>query len=406
MINLEFSKVLQKGVDFVCKYYRDKIIIIYHNDTDGISSGAILKKVFERENCNVQLFCLEKLYPEIIEQLFKEKAVFVFGDLGSPYTKLLSEKNINNNKIIILDHHQVLNEVADNNIILINPEKYGYSGSTDIAGAGICFLFGMQFNSLNEDLIGIAILGNFEIPGDFQGLNKLIFDYGIKIGIVKVRQSLIKAETGLLLFDNKMYQIKELFEILNTLGSVGYYKKGFETGIQICLDGFTGDSRNFYNDLNTLKQVKFDLFLSSLSKNNYFETDHIVWCDAENIFQDMGNKIIGIFLSEWKKHLPKNLNKYIIGMMNLQNEIPDIGKIQGEYKKISGRLSENIFNDVLNNKIAPLSYIFENSASGVGGFGDGHKVAASAVIPRGSSREFIESAERYIKSYNKDLLFK
>ena len=125
LVTESLKGLLRQAVVSVREHYRDRVVVICHNDADGIAAGFILKAALTRAGFNTELFCLEKLYAEALEVLFQKQGVFILGDLGSAFTKLLSSKNIHQNHIIILDHHQVLSEKADEKILL--PDKKWYS---------------------------------------------------------------------------------------------------------------------------------------------------------------------------------------------------------------------------------------------------------------------------------------
>ena len=47
-------------------------LVVHHNDTDGLSSGAILFLALQALGCKVETLCLEKTYPTAMEAI-KEK---------------------------------------------------------------------------------------------------------------------------------------------------------------------------------------------------------------------------------------------------------------------------------------------------------------------------------------------
>ena len=46
--------------------------VFHHNDADGITSGAILTRAFERQGYKVQRFSLEKPYPAVLRKVFEQ----------------------------------------------------------------------------------------------------------------------------------------------------------------------------------------------------------------------------------------------------------------------------------------------------------------------------------------------
>ena len=56
------------------KQWPEKAIqIFHHNDSDGLSSGAILTRAFERQEFKVQRFCLEKPYPAVLKEIYEQE---------------------------------------------------------------------------------------------------------------------------------------------------------------------------------------------------------------------------------------------------------------------------------------------------------------------------------------------
>ena len=49
--------------------------LVHHDDADGLCSAAITKTALEREGFQVETFCLEKTYPEFVEDLDRKSVV-------------------------------------------------------------------------------------------------------------------------------------------------------------------------------------------------------------------------------------------------------------------------------------------------------------------------------------------
>ena len=87
-------------------------IFCHHNDTDGLSSAAILVKAFERDNVRLKRYCLEKPYPIVLDQLFGdpylgENTAFVFADFASGALPRIAQANARGFDVYVLDHHSV-----------------------------------------------------------------------------------------------------------------------------------------------------------------------------------------------------------------------------------------------------------------------------------------------------------
>src|SRR6056297_2086175 len=79
-----------------------KIVLLHHNDTDGLSSGTILLNAFEHAGYTVERFSLEKPYPQVLEKLFARKGeIIVFADFAGKIAPLIAAKNKQENLVII-----------------------------------------------------------------------------------------------------------------------------------------------------------------------------------------------------------------------------------------------------------------------------------------------------------------
>jgi len=80
--------------------------LFHHNDSDGLTSGAILTRTFERRGYEVRRFCLEKPYPAVLERVYEQEGqILVFADLAGRIAPLLSKLKRGRNLTLILDHH-------------------------------------------------------------------------------------------------------------------------------------------------------------------------------------------------------------------------------------------------------------------------------------------------------------
>ncbi|MBN2142096.1 DHH family phosphoesterase, partial [Candidatus Woesearchaeota archaeon] len=98
-------------------------------------------------------------------------------------------------KVIVLDHHEVQGEPAEN-IIHVNPHDFGFDGSSEVSASGVSFFFARAVDDRNDDLAHIAIIGaigDVQEKNGFKGLNKRILE-------IAVAKDKIKVEKGLKLF--------------------------------------------------------------------------------------------------------------------------------------------------------------------------------------------------------------
>jgi single-stranded DNA-specific DHH superfamily exonuclease len=85
---------MEQAVEQVMKWPCKTVNIFHHNDADGLSSGAILTRAFEREGFEVRRFCLEKPYPAVLRKVYQQQGnIFIFADFAGRIAPLLSELN-------------------------------------------------------------------------------------------------------------------------------------------------------------------------------------------------------------------------------------------------------------------------------------------------------------------------
>lgn len=172
MMNLDkLSKVFLDNISNIDK--EDKIVILTHVDSDGVSSGALLYKALINngfKNINI-------IYPKKGENGFSENVknkikqispdILFFMDLGSYPIKLNNIK-----KIIIIDHHKP-EGVPDKGILLTSfpPPPY-------ISTSYLAFLLLKEINYNPKDYLGIiGEIGDYGLEVDAPHIKDLIKNY-------------------------------------------------------------------------------------------------------------------------------------------------------------------------------------------------------------------------------------
>ncbi|MEK6880435.1 MAG: DHH family phosphoesterase, partial [Nanoarchaeota archaeon] len=146
------EKIKEVALDFV-KYTKNKdVILISHNDTDGITSASIIVKCLKRLDRKFQLKIVKSLTPEIIYDLPSDKVV-LFTDLASNSLSYIEEKGFE--RVFIIDHHEISQKIPKN-VAIINPHL---ENNEQISSAGLCYLFAKSISEENKDLANLAIIG-------------------------------------------------------------------------------------------------------------------------------------------------------------------------------------------------------------------------------------------------------
>lgn len=385
----------KQRVNYAITLLREKkpneVLIVHHDDADGLCSAAIVKKALEREGLNTETFCLEKVYKEVVANLhLKEGLVLFYTDIGSSHADLISELNRGRNLTIILDHHDP-KQSKDTMVLDLNLEHFGFRGETDFSGATCCYLFAKELNNANSDLGYLALVGSSEIPEGFKALNSVVLQETLENGVVKkVGKSLEISRLGV--------KVDVLFSKLQILGAVGYYEGGPDMGIKACLEGI---DEALENEINTLEEKRKNVnrkLLGRLYREGLRETGHIQWFDAGDMYKGMGTKVIGQFCSflSYQTRLIKP-NKYILGFVNVPPEIPKWGKLKENFVKASVRVPKPMQKMIDQGRLLGAVDLLEMASEGFG-MADGHQYAANVVLPATRKSEFLENAEHVLKS--------
>jgi len=178
--------------------------------------------------------------------------------------------------------------------------------------------------------------------------------------------------------------------MLNVLGSVGYYRNGPEIGIKACIEGFDNDVLTEAERLEEERKNANQKLLSTIRHNGLSQLKNVQWFHARDNYQGMSGKVVGSFCSYLSYQRFANPVKYLIGMMNVPPDIPGWGRLPSPLVKVSGRTPQLLAKMIQSGTRPPLSKILPDSCEKMGGFGDGHTVAASGVFPIGAEEGFLK----------------
>jgi single-stranded-DNA-specific exonuclease len=152
-------EAMETAIREVKKWPGKDVQIFHHNDADGLSSGAILTRAFERQGFEIRRFCLEKPYPTVLKKVYEQEgSILIFADFAGRIAPMLSELNRERNLTLILDHH-VAEASTDQKVHNLDPDLYGLKGDRDISASTTCYLFARTLDSANRDMAHIAAVG-------------------------------------------------------------------------------------------------------------------------------------------------------------------------------------------------------------------------------------------------------
>ena len=330
------------------------------------------------------------MYPEIVRDVESgHPRVVAYVDLGSGHIDWLSDANTAKDIIIVLDHHDT-SPTKDPRIHNLNPELDGFSGEKDASSATVAYLF---YKAVDPDAAThshLASIGSLEVPGEPQGLNLIPIEDATTRGVLRDSgKGDFKIET-----EGMSLTRARAASYLNVLGSVGYYRKGPEMGIQACLEGFTDPIVQKAREFEDERKQANKKMLATINKEGLAQKKNIQWFHARDVYAGMGGKVVGSFCSYLRYQRGVNPIKYLIGMMNVPPDIPGWGKLPSPLIKVSGRAPQVLTRLIEKGTKPPLSKILPDSCSRLGGFGDGHSVAASGVFPLGKEELFLDEIDR------------
>jgi single-stranded-DNA-specific exonuclease len=384
------------------KEWPEKIVqFFHHNDSDGLTSGAILTRAFERQGFDVRRFCLEKPYPAVLEKVYEQEGrLLVFADFAGRIAPLLSELNKGRNLTLILDHH-VAEASTDPRVINLDPDLFGLKGDRDISGSTTCYLFARTMDPLNRDMAHIAAVGavgdGFFVDGALVSQNRAVALEAVQQGRIEIR----KIQNGEQYFLNRskgQVPIIEFGDYLDILGGVGYYQGGPDMGVRVCLEGLSPESDHMVEELKAIRTRNFREEIEKLESSGLKKTPNIQWFHVQKRFFPMGVKMIGAFCDAIKDTNLVDPRKYIAGFQIIPDEIPGFEPIKFNQVKISMRVSPYMEGEIRAARAMGLNILLPEATNRLGGFSDAcHSLTAATTVAIGKEEQLIEEMEKIIK---------
>jgi single-stranded-DNA-specific exonuclease len=375
--------------------------IFHHNDADGLTSGAILTRAFERQGFKVRRFSLEKPYPAVLKKIYEQDGkILIFADFAGRIAPMLSDLNKGRNLTLILDHH-VAEASTDPRVHNLDPDLFGLKGDRDISGSTTCYLFALTLDPVNRDMAHIAAVGavadGFFVDGALVSQNREVAMEAVQQGRMEIR----KHETGeqyLLTSSKGQIPVLELGDYLDLLGGVGYYQKGPDMGVKVCLEGVSPESDRMVEELKGIRTKLFNEETLRLKAGALKQEPHIQWFHVEKRFFPMGVKMIGAFCDAIKDTNLIDPLKYLAGFQIIPDEIPGFDAITFNEVKISMRASHYLEEKIRAGSAIGLNIFLPEATNRLGGFSDAcHTLTAATTVAIGKEEKLIEEMEKILK---------
>jgi single-stranded-DNA-specific exonuclease len=392
---------MERAIWEVKQWPQKAVQIFHHNDSDGLTSAAILTRAFERQGFKIQRFCLEKPYPTVLRKIYEQEGkLLVFADFAGRIAPLLSELNKGRNLTLILDHH-VAEASTDPRVHNLDPDLYGLKGDRDISGSTTCYLFALTLDPVNRDMAHIAAIGavgdGFFVDGQLVSQNREVALQAVQQGQIEIR----KHQTGeqyILITSKGQIPVIEFGDYLDILGGVGYYQKGPEIGVRVCLDGLSPEAQRRVEELKAIRTNIFDNEIRRLRSGGLIKEPHIQWFHVEKRFFPMGVKMIGAFCDAIKDTNLVDPQKYIAGFQIIPDEIPGFDAIAFNEVKISMRVSPYLEGEIRAARAMGLNILLPEATNRLGGFSDAcHSLTAATTVAIGKEQELIDEMEKIIQ---------
>jgi single-stranded-DNA-specific exonuclease len=399
----DFLKEIRKGIGWM-RAAGNEVALVHHNDSDGLTSAAILQTALTHAGFSVRRICIERVHPPIVARIHDQFPNTIFYvDLGAQAAPVISEANKGRRTTLILDHHHP-QKPTDARVLNIATEFFGMSGDMDISASTAAYFFALELNKANRDLAHVGVLGAVGDEHDREG------------GLVKEnREALMDAvEQGQVRIDvnekgKEIYSLTLFGEVtpmaplgieVTTFGGVGYYADGPALGIQVSLHGFSPEARRRLKELRQTQQTAYEKTTARLKKEGFRETEHVQWFSVGDDFSPMGVKIIGEYCWDIRNEGFVNPEKYIVGFQNMAAEVPGVGTFDWAQTKASMRLPTPLEHKVLNDRSMPgLGYVVPEAAKRVGGSIDAcHDYTAATIVDIGREEALVMEMEKLVQA--------
>ncbi len=391
----ELLDVMEKAKKGICTREFKDVVVVHHNDADGICAGSILYKSFLELGMKTKMICIEKVHPAIVEKIHKNKedSLFIYTDLGGLVGDIIAEIDGGRNLILILDHHPAKN-VEKENILVVAPELLGVSGDVFVSASTLAYLFCR--NIADKEIHSCASLAVIGSVGDYHDRSGGILGYDR----VALQDAINRDEAKIKIEGSReryfMKSFNEYADVIadhiTTLGSIGYYTMDYKLGIKACLEGFDDKILKRVEELKELREEKFKSKIKELIEGELKKEKYVQWFHVKKDFMPMGVKVIGLFC-----HLIKDMsfvdeNKFVAGFQDFHPELPEIGKIDWEGVKVSFRAPAPLERKVLSGNVPGLDVTLPWATERVNGVADAtHRIAAASLIDKGKEEELIKA---------------
>ena len=400
-LNQEFLEGINKMSSRMKDFSGNKGVIVHHNDADGICSAAILTKLCEHLGIDADRVCLEKVHPILVDRIHSkyEGGVVIYTDLAGLAANMISRVNAGRCTVWIIDHHPASFIDENDSFFMLDSEVLGVSGDIFISASTLNYLLAVSVSEELKQYAYLAVVGSVgdyhDRSGGILGFDRFALEEALSLGQVKVKIEGAR-ERYYIKFFNEF--ASDVARRLTNLGTVGYERKGYVKGIRACLEGFDEGTVREAEELERVKKEKFESAIRYLRNGGLHIDGYVQWFHLEDMFSPMGVKAVGEFCQLIKDMSFIKEDRYLIGFQNCSRYIPDLGDVEWNAVKVSGRIPTLLERKVLSGEVPGYEIIFPKASEAVGGIADAtHKIAAATLIEKGREKDFIKAFNQVIE---------
>ncbi len=398
-VNKEFFEWVKQVAERLREYELDEIIVVHHNDADGICSGAILSHLCGCMEHRPERICIEKVYPEVVRKIHqgREGKIIVYTDLAGLAAETIAKIDAGRNTVYIIDHHPA-KSIESDNVFVLDPELVGISGDTFISASTLCYLVSRSVTHEMGEFAYLAVVGAVgdyhDRSGGILGIDRYALHEAIHAGQAEIKIDKHRERYYIPFFDEYADVVAGW---LTNLGVVGYEAEGYKKGVEACIQGFDEGTIEEAEKLERVRSDKFSEAVEYLKSGGLNAGKHTQWFHLENMFSPMGVKAVGEFCQLVKDMTFMDEDKYLIGFQDMPRNIPDLGEIELNAAKMSGRIPPALERKVISGRAPGFDYLVPKASEIVGAFADAtHRVAAATVIEKGKEEDFIRVFEELV----------
>ena len=387
-----FRDAMKEAAEAVMSDPGREITVVHHNDTDGIASGAILRRALTRAGFAVENLPIERVHPAFLPAIHTQmRRIILYADLGGQAAEAIAGHIRKGSRVIILDHHMP-GAGKTPGLLQVNPELFGIDGDRECAAASAVCFFSLALDRANEDLAVLAVLG---AEGDHQmtdgrgeGLNALLLETALQRG--DLRPAEIPNGGGWRFPRLEDRSLREANEWIISLAVNGYYRRGAELALDLCLNGPDNRIRAFAEEMAGIRENRFGEELNRIGRTGVARTGDISWVDVESRFFPLGLKAIGLFCEELIRTEAVGEEDYVVGFQRFPEENPYLGRFPGRETKASFRVTTALRRRIESGEKPDLMALVPDAVRRVGGFAEAcHRYSAACTIPEERKAELV-----------------